>query len=52
MLAMQLFGLVNDLLKADPQTNSKDLAITRYAVVPLSATCGLIGWVHGCDTIS
>ena len=50
--AMQLFGLVNDVLAADRRTNNKDLAIRRYAVVPLSQTCGLIGWVHGCDTLN
>lgn len=50
--AMQLFGLINDLLAADPNTNSKDLSIRRYAVVPLSPTCGLIGWVHGSDTLN
>lgn len=50
--AMQLFGLVNDLLSADRRTNGKDLMIRRYAVVPLSPTCGLIGWVHGSDTLN
>ncbi|OMJ77176.1 hypothetical protein SteCoe_23284 [Stentor coeruleus] len=50
--AMQLFSLVNDLLAADRKTNGKDLAIRRYAVVPLSPTCGLIGWVHGSDTLN
>ena len=50
--AMQLFGLVNDLLAGDRRTNGKDLAIRRYAVVPLSPTCGLIGWVHEGDTLN
>ena len=50
--AMQLFGLVNNLLAADPLTNSKDLAIRRFSVVPLSPTSGLIGWVHGSDTLN
>ena len=50
--AMQLFSLVNDLLAADRKTNGKDLAIRRYAVVPLSPTCGLIGCVHGSDTLN
>lgn len=50
--AMQLFSLVNNLLSADHTTNSKDLAIKRFAVVPLSPTSGLIGWVHGSDTLN
>jgi FKBP12-rapamycin complex-associated protein len=50
--AMQLFGLVNNLLAADPLTNSKDLAIRRFSIVPLSPTSGLIGWVHGSDTLN
>lgn len=40
---MQLFGLVNALLQADPTTYRHDLAIQRYAVVPLSPNSGLIG---------
>lgn len=48
---MQLFGLVNTLLQADPSTNRHDLAIQRYAVVPLSPNSGLIGWVPQCDTL-
>jgi FKBP12-rapamycin complex-associated protein len=50
--AMQLFSLVNNLLSGDSTTNSKDLAIKRFAVVPLSPTSGLIGWVHGSDTLN
>lgn len=48
---MQLFGLVNTLLQADPSTNRHDLAIQRYAVIPLSPNSGLIGWVPQCDTL-
>ena len=43
---------VLDLLAGDRRTNGKDLAIRRYAVVPLSPTCGLIGWVHEGDTLN
>ncbi|KOB66030.1 Uncharacterized protein OBRU01_21832, partial [Operophtera brumata] len=42
---MQLFGL------ADPNTYRHDLAIQRYAVIPLSPNSGLIGWVPQCDTL-
>ena len=48
---MQLFGLVNTLLSNDFETSRRDLAIHRYAVVPLSPNSGLIEWVPHCDTI-
>ena len=48
---MQLFGLVNTLLSTDPHTQRKDLSIRRYAVIPLNANAGLIGWVPNCDTL-
>ncbi|KAJ2945763.1 hypothetical protein O0L34_g605 [Tuta absoluta] len=48
---MQLFGLVNTLLQADTNTYRHDLAIQRYAVIPLSPNSGLIGWVPHCDTL-
>lgn len=48
---MQLFGLVNTLLANDRRTSGRDLAIARYAVVPLSPNIGLIGWVPNCDTL-
>ncbi|XP_030025999.2 serine/threonine-protein kinase mTOR [Manduca sexta] len=48
---MQLFGLVNTLLQADSNTYRHDLAIQRYAVIPLSPNSGLIGWVPQCDTL-
>lgn len=48
---MQLFSLVNRLLSNDPETEHKDLAITRYSVIPLSHNTGIIGWVQNCDTL-
>lgn len=57
---MQVFSLVNALLKRDARTQRRDHSIERYAVraydrctirliheqvVPLSANSGLIGWV-------
>jgi FKBP12-rapamycin complex-associated protein len=48
---MQLFGLVNTLLSADPETFKRHLNITRYSVIPLSPKSGLIGWVPHCDTL-
>jgi serine/threonine-protein kinase mTOR len=37
---MQLFGLVNNLLINDNETNKRDLNITRYSVIPLSSNAG------------
>ncbi|KAK9166114.1 hypothetical protein Scep_001305 [Stephania cephalantha] len=48
---MQLFGLVNTLLKNSRNTAEKDLSIQRYSVIPLSPNSGLIGWVPNCDTL-
>jgi hypothetical protein len=49
--AMQLFGLVNNLLAESRDTAERDLSIARYAVIPLSPNSGLIGWVRNCDTM-
>jgi FKBP12-rapamycin complex-associated protein len=49
---MQLFKLVNNLLSSNAMTSDKNLKITTYSVLPLSTSCGLIGWLHGCDTLS
>ena len=48
---MQLFKLVNRLLHNNPETEKKDLLITRFSVIPLSTLTGLIGWVQDCDTL-
>ena len=48
---MQLFGLVNTLLANDRTTSKYDLAIHRYAVIPLSVSVGLLEWVSHCDPI-
>ena len=48
---MQLFGLVNTLLRNDRNTSEHDLSIARYSVTPLSPNSGLIGWVPNCDTL-
>ncbi|KAJ3221904.1 phosphatidylinositol kinase- protein kinase tor1, partial [Clydaea vesicula] len=48
---MQLFGLVNTLLKRDAHTLERHLNITQYPVIPLSHISGLIGWVPNTDTL-
>lgn len=48
---MQFFSLVNSLLLNDPETFRRNLAIQRFAVIPLSTNSGLIGWVPHSDTL-
>ncbi|QQP56713.1 Serine/threonine-protein kinase TOR, partial [Caligus rogercresseyi] len=48
---MQFFSLVNSLLLNDPETYRRNLAIQRFAVIPLSTNSGLIGWVPHSDTL-
>lgn len=48
---MQLFVLINALLKNDPETHKRHLAIERFSVIPLSQNTGLIGWMPQCDTM-
>lgn len=48
---MQLFGLINSLLEEHSESSKRDLSITRFAVVPLSANSGLIEWVPRSDTL-
>ncbi|KAI8344851.1 armadillo-type protein [Chlamydoabsidia padenii] len=47
---MQLFGLVNTLLKNDAETFKRHLSIERCPAVPLSPNSGLIGWFADTDT--
>lgn len=48
---MQLFGLVNTLLKQDSECFKRHLNIARYPVIPLSQNSGLLGWVPNSDTL-
>eukprot|EP01155_Anaeramoeba_flamelloides_P032898 Anaeramoba_flamelloidesa953_77.p1 GENE.a953_77~~a953_77.p1 ORF type:complete len:672 (-),score=168.70 a953_77:7-1956(-) len=48
---MQLFSLVNTLLKQSPKTSQSMLKIRRYSVIPLSTNSGLIEWVPHCNTL-
>lgn len=47
---MQLFGLVNRLLKKERETNRYDLSIERFAVIPLSHNVGISEWLPNTDT--
>ena len=44
---MQLFGLVNALMKQDQQS----LSITLFSVIPLSSNVGLSRWVNHTETL-
>jgi serine/threonine-protein kinase mTOR len=48
---MQLFGLVNTLLKNDSESFKRHLTIQRFPAIPLSQNSGLIGWVPNSDTL-
>ncbi|KAI9303923.1 armadillo-type protein [Cunninghamella echinulata] len=47
---MQLFGLVNTLLKNDAETFKRHLSIERCPAIPLSPNSGLLGWFADTDT--
>ncbi|MES1916564.1 MAG: hypothetical protein MHM6MM_008379 [Cercozoa sp. M6MM] len=49
---MQLFGLVNTLLRTAHGTRRRDLRIRRYAIIPLAHDSGLIEWMSQCDTVA
>lgn len=48
---MQLFGLVNTLLNADPESFKRHLNIQRFPAIPLSQQSGILGWVENSDTL-
>ncbi|KAI9331418.1 hypothetical protein DFJ73DRAFT_857163 [Zopfochytrium polystomum] len=43
---MEFNGLINKLLKQDPESRKRNLYIRTYAVVPLNEECGIIEWVE------
>ncbi|CCD24461.1 phosphatidylinositol kinase family protein NDAI_0D01470 [Naumovozyma dairenensis CBS 421] len=49
-LVMQLFGLVNTLLKNDDECFRRHLNIQQYPAIPLSPKSGILGWVQNSDT--
>ncbi|KAI8866961.1 hypothetical protein GQ42DRAFT_180984 [Ramicandelaber brevisporus] len=48
--AMQLFSLVNTMLRTDPSTKTRQLGIITYPVITITPRSGLIGWVE--DTVT
>ncbi|KAJ3075069.1 serine/threonine-protein kinase M1 [Podochytrium sp. JEL0797] len=43
---MEFNGLINKLLKKDPEARRRNLRVRTYAVVPLNEECGIIEWVE------
>ncbi|KAL3675794.1 hypothetical protein R1sor_025742 [Riccia sorocarpa] len=43
----QLFGLVNNLLRAHPDTQKRNLGIRTYKVIPFTPSAGVLEWVNG-----
>ncbi|KAL2608088.1 hypothetical protein R1flu_026661 [Riccia fluitans] len=43
----QLFGLVNNLLQAHPDTKKRNLGIRTYKVIPFTPSAGVLEWVNG-----
>ncbi|KAJ3030098.1 UNVERIFIED_CONTAM: serine/threonine-protein kinase M1 [Siphonaria sp. JEL0065] len=43
---MEFNGLINRLLKKDPEARRRNLRVRTYAVVPLNEECGIIEWVE------
>ena len=51
LLLNRACSLVNSLLLDDPETFRRNLAIQRFAVIPLSTNSGLLAWVPHTDTL-
>uniref|UniRef100_A0A0G4GCU8 Serine/threonine-protein kinase ATR n=1 Tax=Chromera velia CCMP2878 TaxID=1169474 RepID=A0A0G4GCU8_9ALVE len=44
---MEFCGLVNDLLRRDPEARQREMKARTYAVIPLGESEGLIEWLPG-----
>ncbi|KAF4038122.1 FATC domain-containing protein [Phytophthora infestans] len=47
----QLFGVMNQILDADPRCRDQRLALTTYDVIPMTQEIGLLEWVDGTTTL-
>ncbi|GJJ77035.1 DNA-dependent protein kinase catalytic subunit [Entomortierella parvispora] len=41
----QLFSLMNDIMRKDPQCSRQDISIGTYSVIPMSLSLGILEWV-------
>ncbi|POM69040.1 DNA-dependent protein kinase catalytic subunit [Phytophthora palmivora] len=47
----QLFGVMNQILEADPQCRDQRLSLTTYDVIPMTQEIGILEWVGGTSTL-
>ncbi|KAG2951098.1 hypothetical protein PC129_g2200 [Phytophthora cactorum] len=47
----QLFGVMNQILDADPRCRDQRLSLTTYDVIPMTQEIGLLEWVGGTSTL-
>ncbi|XP_041351980.1 serine-protein kinase ATM-like isoform X2 [Gigantopelta aegis] len=47
----QVFGMLNNLLKKNPETRKRSLRVRTYKVIPLSQRSGLLEWCEGTQPI-
>ncbi|GMF30671.1 unnamed protein product [Phytophthora lilii] len=47
----QLFGVMNQILAADPRCRDQRLSLTTYNVVPMTQEIGILEWVDGTSTL-
>ncbi|KAF9116341.1 hypothetical protein BGX27_003334 [Mortierella sp. AM989] len=41
----QLFSLMNDIMKKDPQCSQQNISVGTYKVIPMSGSLGILEWV-------
>lgn len=49
---MQALGLVNEIIDNTRDTMHQGLLIQRYSCTPLSASVGIVEWIHNTDTLN
>ncbi|KAG7379378.1 hypothetical protein PHYPSEUDO_008698 [Phytophthora pseudosyringae] len=47
----QLFGVMNQILEADPRCRDERLSLTTYEVIPMTQEIGILEWVGGTSTL-
>lgn len=47
----QLFGVMNHVLRVDPQCRNRQLSTRTYQVIPMTQEIGLIEWLDGTSTL-
>ncbi|KAL4160135.1 hypothetical protein PRNP1_000706 [Phytophthora ramorum] len=47
----QLFGVMNQILEADPRCRDQKLSITTYDVIPMTQEIGILEWLDGTSTL-